>query len=47
MVPIVYVALVLYVCIGLALVKPAYPLWSLALVLTGVPAFFLLRRLRG
>jgi len=43
-VPLVYVALVLYVCVGLALVKPAYPLWSLALVLTGVPAFFLLRR---
>jgi hypothetical protein len=35
---------VLYVCVGLALVKPAYPLWSLARVLTVVPAFYLLRR---
>jgi APA family basic amino acid/polyamine antiporter len=43
-VPVAYVGLVLYVCVGLALVKPAYPLWSLALVLTGVPAFYLLRR---
>ena len=42
--PVLYVALVVYVCVGLALVKPAYPLWSLALVLTGVPAFYLLRR---
>jgi len=43
-VPILYVALVLYVCVGLTLVKPAYPLWSLAIVLTGIPAFYLLRR---
>jgi APA family basic amino acid/polyamine antiporter len=45
-VPVVYVALVLYVCVGLTLVKPAYPLWSLAIVLTGIPAFYLLRRHR-
>jgi len=43
-VPVLYVLLVLYVCVGLALVKPAYPLWSLVLVLTGIPAFYALRR---
>jgi APA family basic amino acid/polyamine antiporter len=41
---LLYVALVVYVCVGLALVKPAYPLWSLALVLPGCPAFYPLRR---
>jgi APA family basic amino acid/polyamine antiporter len=45
-VPVVYLALVLYVCVGLALVKPAYPLWSLAIVLTGIPAYYALRRRR-
>ena len=44
--PIVYLALVIYVCVGLTLVKPAYPLWSLAIVATGVPAFYALRRRR-
>jgi APA family basic amino acid/polyamine antiporter len=43
-VPWLYVALVLYVCVGLTLVKPAYPLWSAVIVLTGIPAFFALRR---
>jgi APA family basic amino acid/polyamine antiporter len=46
-VPIVYLALVIYVCVGLTLVKPAYPLWSLAIVATGVPAFYALRRRRA
>ena len=44
LVPLLYVALVLYVCAGLTLVKPAYPLWSLLIVLTGIPAYFALRR---
>jgi APA family basic amino acid/polyamine antiporter len=43
-VPAVYVILVLYICVGLTLVKPAYPLWSLVIVLTGIPAYFALRR---
>jgi APA family basic amino acid/polyamine antiporter len=43
-VPWLYVALVLYVCAGLTLVKPVYPLWSAVIVLTGIPAFFALRR---
>jgi hypothetical protein len=45
-VPLLYIALVLYVCAGLTLVKPTYPLWSLVIVLTGVPAYFALRRRR-
>jgi APA family basic amino acid/polyamine antiporter len=44
LVPIVYVALVVYVCVGQTMLKPTYPLWSLGIVLTGIPAFFLLRR---
>ena len=44
LVPAAYVVLVVYVCVGQALLKPAYPLWSLGIVLTGIPAFFLLRR---
>jgi APA family basic amino acid/polyamine antiporter len=44
LVPAGYVVLVLYVCVGQALLKPAYPLWSLGIVLTGIPAFFLLQR---
>lgn len=43
-VPALYVVLVLTVCAGEVLIKPAYPLWSLVIVATGVPAFFLLRR---
>jgi APA family basic amino acid/polyamine antiporter len=46
LVPLLYIALVLYVCAGLTLVKPTYPLWSLVIVLTGVPAYFALRRRR-
>ncbi len=46
-VPLLYIALVLYVCAGLTLVKPAYPLWSLLIVLTGIPAYFALRRRSG
>jgi APA family basic amino acid/polyamine antiporter len=38
-VPALYVVLVLYICAGLTLVKPAYPLWSLIIVLTGIPAY--------
>lgn len=45
-VPAVYVALVLFVCAGQIAIQPAYPLWSLAIVATGVPAYFLLRRRR-
>ena len=41
LVPAAYVALVLYVCVAEILVKPTYPLWSLAIVATGVPAFYL------
>jgi APA family basic amino acid/polyamine antiporter len=44
LVPAVYVLLVLYVCVGLVYLKPAYPAWALLIVLTGVPAFHLLRR---
>ncbi len=43
-VPALYVLLVLYVCVGQIYLKPAYPLWSLVLVATGIPAFFALRR---
>lgn len=47
LVPALYVLLVLYVCVGEIYVKPAYPVWSLVIVLTGVPAFFLLRPRRS
>jgi APA family basic amino acid/polyamine antiporter len=47
LVPAVYVALVLYVCIGEIYVKPAYPVWSLVIVLTGIPAFFAFRHRSG
>jgi APA family basic amino acid/polyamine antiporter len=47
LVPAVYVALVLYVCIGEIYVKPAYPVWSLVIVLTGIPAFFAFRHRNG
>ncbi|HEV8268966.1 MAG TPA: amino acid transporter, partial [Thermoanaerobaculia bacterium] len=43
-VPVLYVVLVLYVCAGEIALKPNYPLWSLVIVATGVPAFFLFRR---
>ena len=43
-VPIAYVALVVYVCVGEIMLKPAYPIWSLVIVATGVPAYFLFRR---
>lgn len=43
-VPAGYVLLVLYVCVGEIILKPAYPLWSLVIVATGVPAYFLFRR---
>lgn len=43
-VPIAYVALVVYVCVGEIILKPSYPLWSLAIVATGIPAYFLFRR---
>lgn len=43
-VPAAYVVLVLYVCVGEIFVKPLYPAWSLVIVATGVPAFFLFRR---
>jgi APA family basic amino acid/polyamine antiporter len=46
-VPALYVLLVLYVCVGAIYVKPAYPAWSLAIVFTGVPAFFVFRRRRS
>jgi APA family basic amino acid/polyamine antiporter len=45
-VPSFYVLLVLYVCVGEIYLKPAYPAWSLVIVLTGVPAFFVFRRHR-
>ncbi len=45
-VPAVYVALVLFVCVGEIAVKPAYPLWSLAIVASGVPAYHVFRRRR-
>jgi hypothetical protein len=41
------VLLVAYICVGLTLVKPAYPLWSLVIVATGVPVFFALRPKRA
>jgi APA family basic amino acid/polyamine antiporter len=40
LVPAAYIVLVLYVCIAEILVKPAYPLWSLAIVATGIPAYY-------
>ena len=40
LVPAVYIALVLYVCVAEILVKPAYPIWSLAIVATGIPAYY-------
>jgi len=44
LVPALYVALVLYVCVGAIYVKPAYPVWSLIIVLSGIPAFHAFRR---
>ncbi len=43
-VPVLYVAATVYVTIALALYKPAYTLPGLAIVVLGVPAFFLFRR---
>ncbi|HYN43471.1 MAG TPA: amino acid permease, partial [Thermoanaerobaculia bacterium] len=39
LVPAVYIVLVLYVCVAQIFVKPAYPVWSLAIVATGIPAY--------
>jgi APA family basic amino acid/polyamine antiporter len=44
LVPVLYVALIVYVCAGQIVVRPMYPVWSLVLVATGVPAYFLFRK---
>ncbi len=46
-VPGTYSVLVLFVCVGLVALKPAYPLGSLAIVATGVPAYLFFARRRA
>ena len=43
MVPAVYVGLVLFVCIGQIYVKFWYPVFSLLIVATGIPAYMILK----
>ena len=39
--PLIYIVLALAFCVGLAYTSPTYSLWGLAIMLAGIPLYFI------